>query len=156
MGYCLLSVDAYALHVTTTVTDKVYPLLIIILTHRIVRKRAVATERTRLIFDEWGFDTSSMTKATIIEHLVSRNCTRISRGNPAGDFKTTWKRDDLAAKLHSILTVPEPYEDVDSFLTDVQVKAKLAGDRAVLALASCAPSEHGREEQSDSPSSVGE
>ena len=103
---------------------------------KIVRKRAIASERKKLLVEAWGFDTFSMTKTQIVEHLQSPGigCTVRNRHNPTGDFQLSSKKSVLLQLLHSKLQVPATYANVDIFIADVQSKSQDAGKRAVLAM----------------------
>ena len=102
---------------------------------KVVRRRAVAAERNRLLVEAWGFDPNSMTKSEIIRQLLDPTCggcTVKSRKNPSGDIKHTFTKSVLTRILHSKMRVPAPYKDVESFLEYVESASQLVGNQTVL------------------------
>ena len=65
---------------------------------------------------------------------MDNGCTVKSRDNPAGDFRPSFVKNILLQTLYSKLEVPEPYNNVEDFLIDVQNKSQIMGEKAVLAL----------------------
>ena len=101
---------------------------------QVVRKRAVTAAKKRILEEAWGFDTSALTKVQLIARLIACGCSLKVRGNP-GDFKSADSKQTLLDLLHSKMPIPSSHVSLDDFLTDVEAKAQVEGDAAVLAMA---------------------
>ena len=94
---------------------------------KFVRKQAVARERSRLFMEAWGLDTSTMTQKDIVAKLEQLKFKRRSKGRAkgrTGDFTASASKKILLAFLHSKLSVPHPFTDVDAFIKDVEARSK--------------------------------
>ena len=94
---------------------------------KFVHKQAVSCERSRLFMEAWGLDTSTMTQNDIVAKLIEMGFQKRAKGRAKGrrgDFTASASKKILLKFLHSNLSVPDPFTDVNAFIKDVEARSQ--------------------------------